>query len=1637
MGVRHTTLASLNATTSSTGDDFSKDILEADPQLASVYQVDRYLFPGSGRMMRTFRLKHKQNGSSVVVKLMWLTPEELKQEEDGEETTTTANTSDGNSCEALEQKLQQQQRDLRKIHQSLHGEPHMAPFSYWFVGPYRLYAMNSVRPAILLRPHFYSTLSDRLASRPFLTHVEKLWIVHQLLEALDHIHSKGIVHGFLTTENIGLSSWNWVVLMDFASYKPRTALPDDDPSEYLYYFQELFNQQGSDSTPREKRCYLAPERFYTPGQQQQQNESEADKDGDATRKCQPPLTSAMDIFSAGCIIMETFLNGERALDLGDLMEYRKQQTSQTLQQKLNKIEFSALRAACRHMLSLDPSQRLSTKAYLDRLKAADLIPESFETLSQLMNDVTTSQNGQSVVTPDARLAKAAACYTTIIYETIGIYDAEGGKYFQMALGANSAARLTTQKSHGDNDWCEHHAEKCSNREEKKEWDTDDLLVETEALLKQLETLRFDEEEILKAASKEAAKVDENEPAEPPARTKGRRSQMSQSSLLVYLQLILSTVRHVQRPASKLVALQLMQLVGKHCTDEARLQRIVPVAVSLLQDHDPLVRASSVKVLTSTISIVDSFPPSDSKVFPQYIFKRVAHLATDPSLVVRLCFAKCIGTLAETSHRFLDISHAVRLYEAVGGSGGSQVNVSEKEKEGSSANVFDDDVANLLHPAEGSSHNSKSLNSIDSSISDIVGAGKTLISSTYNSELGALHETISRWVVHITTDVSEHSSPAKRTLLVDMARLCTFFGLDGVMAFILPQVLSFLNDRKDWLLRATLFKSLTSVCRFIGRAATEHFVLPILETGLADTHEVVTSRALQCLSELLQNGLLSRASLLGRIGINGTEESTGLLAKYRPLLLHPSFDIRIHAIATVNALCELVGELDAEVFVVPIIKPFVRFHPSSHVLSSPDELEKCLSPAWTRERFESELRQLTLATDSSPTSGQWTSIALQIREGENDELAPEIPGSGDKPDSSQRASFQKDDICNERDHLVRSYLQSVARSRNYSMKMGASDVSTQGQLNHAIEGSLKLAQQIKFPRQDIPGPPFATLPTWYVYGLSIMDQAGMPEASDGMTPEEAARLLCTDESRSIEAAGHGEWGSETCLNPTLTDTSLLLTKLGALQVPPLPLRLSEKLSIPKPATPQRPNPRESGDPREPQIFKPKIDTVIATSRRAPGIGHTAPVTRLAVSHDQRFFVSGSHDGTCRVWEAEKAERSNGTLESSLTYIVDSKAEDRRPPRVNDLVMIEGSHSVACGSSDGSVQVWRVDLVSSSSNMESKGHMRRVAGSSSIRMMNHFEGEILAVNQYNTPGASILMFATQKGRVHSWDLRSAKEPFCLENFQDTGYITSMAVSGDRHWAVIGTNRGVIALWDLRFQQVMKLWQHSRFSSIDRLATSFVPPPQSWVGKGFNQSDSRPYIFAASGHNECAMFDALNGHCSECFRTVEYGSRSPSTRVDGVPMLSQIPLLSSDRQKSLFSDRSTKIGDVVASSFRSVKSMVGSTGASDYSFLITSGSDCRIRFWDFSMPSRCYVSSGIDPVQPRPSFERIDFDDRTRLMLCRQAPASTVHELDSSRVPRKLFQGTRAIPQGHHECITDLKFLKTNLVSCSRDCTVKIWR
>ncbi|XP_043922670.1 phosphoinositide 3-kinase regulatory subunit 4 [Protopterus annectens] len=230
------------------------------------------------------------------------------------------------------------------------------------------------KAAMLFRQYVRDNLYDRISTRPFLNNVEKKWIAFQILNAVNQAHRVGVRHGDIKTENVMVTSWNWVLLTDFASFKP-TFLPEDNPADFNYFFD----------TSRRRTCYIAPERFvdgtmFT-------TDLECSKDPtvplvDMTnnnQRARGELKPAMDIFSAGCVIAELFTEGVPLFDLSQLLAYRKGHFSP--EQALNKIEDNSIRELVTRMIQRDPDKRLTAEEHLIQQRGV-AFPEIFYTFLQ-------------------------------------------------------------------------------------------------------------------------------------------------------------------------------------------------------------------------------------------------------------------------------------------------------------------------------------------------------------------------------------------------------------------------------------------------------------------------------------------------------------------------------------------------------------------------------------------------------------------------------------------------------------------------------------------------------------------------------------------------------------------------------------------------------------------------------------------------------------------------------------------------------------------------------------------------------------------------------------------------------------------------------------------------------------------------------------------------------------------------------------------------------------------------------------------------------------------------------------------------------------------------------------------------------
>jgi phosphoinositide-3-kinase regulatory subunit 4 len=367
---------------------------------------------------------------------------------------------------------------------------------------------------------------------------------------------------------------------------------------------------------------------------------------------------------------------------------------------------------------------------------------------------------------------------------------------------------------------------------------DALAEETKRLIAEIEADVFAQSPRLPPpGTADAAKSRAAPPASAPST--GSPPPPPENALIVVVQLVCSCVRHVREPQSKLLALQLLLRFGRHLDDEARLQRLVPYLVALLEGPDQIasVRASAVRVLRDVLSLVTKFPASDAELFPKYIFPTLQKLPTDPEELVRIAFAESLAALAETSRRFLEIAQGLVLSQlsgdaaagggALGGGGGSGTSSdgAGKAKEAAADAAAGGEAAFALKLEQ-------LHGTVSKWIHDLVGDSDMAASfSGQSSSLGSSGASQGRY------HSAARSNLVKRALLRDITRLCIFFGAAGTEQKLLPLLITMINDR-DWELRYALCAHIPALGAFLGPVVTETFIMPLSHPLIVDVEELV-------------------------------------------------------------------------------------------------------------------------------------------------------------------------------------------------------------------------------------------------------------------------------------------------------------------------------------------------------------------------------------------------------------------------------------------------------------------------------------------------------------------------------------------------------------------------------------------------------------------------------------------------------------------------------------------------------------------------------------------------------------------------------------------------------------------------------
>ncbi|KAI8594057.1 hypothetical protein BDZ88DRAFT_402446 [Geranomyces variabilis] len=1327
--------------------------------------------------------------------------------------------------------------------------------------------LETDRAAYLIRQHLYSNLYDRISTRPFLTLGEKKWIAFQLLAGLSEAHARQVCHGDIKTENVLVTSWNWAYLIDFSTFKP-THLPEDNPGDFSFFFD----------TSSRRVCYLAPERFYAPGEA-----LFSDNDGQ--------LRPSMDIFSLGCTIAELFLEGSPLFSLSQLLRYRSGEYHPL--PELEKIEDIHVRSLVKHMIQLDPANRSSAEAYLADWRGK-AFPDVFYTYlhryAATLTELSMTNPGPSSPTTISHphpppVMPASDAKIDLIYHDFAQISASIGTLDAGAL-RESPEPVSGQLSPS----------------------SDSLRVQPGA----------------RSTSILALSV--SIPGYPCDLGAIKRNPDSADGCLLFSTIICAALRNVFYPSSKIHALDLLLALSINLTDEVRLDRIVPYIMSLADDPNSMVRASAIKTVTQVLGMVESITAANGNIFPEYILPGLAGFTTDGDAFVRATYAQCIASIAESALMVLELAEVLKTetHPELEADGDPYQQMSYDSSLRDLQELVQEEVITLLIDPDplvkrallsemarlciifGRQKANDVL--LSHMITYLNGTDWQLRSAFFESIVGvgtfvggqSLEEYILPLMIQALTDAEEFVVEKVLSALTSLAELGLLQKpkLKDLAAIVLPLVC----HPNTWI-RNGAVSFVACVARLLPqidvRCVLYPMVKPYLELDIAQLDEISLLESLKTpISRMLYDQTLNYAA---KAGIPWDKERglspSALRATEGSIGGQPSRPVESNEL--LQRLRTELGMTDEDKEKLFAMKYFISKFAHARRLRKQNADSK---NQWAYPDDMSAKSGLVALKNFGATPH--TLFLSPSNKRGNEMPSPFLQRPID--DSRMTRATSDSDVSQMTDPNMRSPSPSPApiaqpalhavRATGASHRRGASETSiaaygawpdshspipTRTATNSPVISGLRAASSTA-SGEPVPltmhrsssaatlgspvrrggggGPPsirgtalpgvaaessdqqrphhFRRPSTASSMGTSVtaddMRQSGRDADRLSLMTVNEHPVGVQSKRRDVASSNFAVDGKDMYLR------ALLDKKTGEFFPPPIP-ELGPKISLASVlgnANPQRQKRSRSAAVTPGTDLKTwRPEGILA----AHLVEHSAAVNCIKIAADNLFFATCSDDKTVKIWDTMRLER-NVTNRARLTY-------SGHDGKVKALTFCENTHSIASAADDGSIHVCRVECVKT-------GTTTRYTGYRPVRTIKLENDYALLLDHYETETQSNLIYATAKGLICGLDLRTMTESWSLQSPPYFGQVTSMLLDQQRTYLISGTHRGVFTIWDLRFGLRVKSFAHPSRRRIHLM--------HWWAAEAATRTTT--IAAAVEGNtNEISVWDINTGECKQVWCAV----------------------------------------------------------------------------------------------------------------------------------------------------------------------------
>jgi phosphoinositide-3-kinase regulatory subunit 4 len=1057
--------------------------------------------------------------------------------------------------------------------------------------------------------------------------------------------------------------------------------------------------------------------------------------------------------------------------------------------------------------------------------------------------------------------------------------------------------------------------------------------------------------------------------------------------LVILSFIFTALRNVRQEASKIQALELILALAERINDEGKLDRCLPYIVSLLDDTSINVQAKSLKTMTQLLLLVDAIGPVNVSLFSEYIIPRISKLVSSPNSYVRMTAATCLPYLAQTSLRFYYMG-----------------------------SILKDNVLETFVDPE----------------TENDGMTPSGIFEVSKETLSADFET---FAISMLTDMD---SSVKISLLRNILPLCAFFGKEKTNDLILSHLITYLNDKSPQL-RVAFVEAVIGLSIYVGTISLEHYILPLLVQTLSDPEELVVIKVLHIFEDLATLGLIRKDFIWD------------LLTTVSKLLLHPNEWIRQSALSLIAAFAETLSLAELYCMLYPIIRPYIEYDVTDfswdtlysvckRPLSRPVynlastwslRAEKTFFWKQVKSSLVDVFGNRGLDFMSNPVStlngSRFQSADSVIFGNLEIPLSPEDKSWLDRLKSSGLTDQELWKIADLREYIYRvSRLNSRTASKDFD------------------EHGLSIQQLGVLPRNiffdaKVHAEPFAQATINENFG-SIDDRLPIDSfaanSSSGEIAEDDRTLIMNptpfpdDMSRSLIL------GKPKAAPSILAQEQNVYGELeSSFQRERRPSTQAQRLKTTKILTSVVTNSYTGKDPYvirylntvklEPSLDEfseftqvesmPLLDfskSWIPTGELVAHLKeHKTSINSLDVCPDHSYFITADNFGVLKIWDTSRLER-NIINSSVLTVELDKP--------ITKIKFLTNYHCFAVSTRDGYVRLMSV-------NFNKSKKVMLIESVTIIREMM-FSDEFIVDLTFGNKGQNNLIFSvTSLSQIVVIDIRNMDIVFKLQNNPSFGVITAIALAEDNSWALVGTSKGILSLWDVRFKTHLKSWRFKSGFSINRIVTCSND-------YHLNRKKGRFVIVTGgSGNCDAGIFDVSVGLFREIF-----------TRSSGGNTMDKFSLLEVDET---FGDLPTKVEDLKISddenksmtALKVVDTQFETTKRKFWAFGATPTYDLVL--WNVHAPEESRVVLGPIDSKASTAFIVSQMSSYTRIVTEKYATESETESVKKRRRHRGLMnEDQESLIKRHHDIITDIGMVLKPyemIISADRSGSINLYR